>query len=309
LSEKDGLKSTEMIEQASQGKLKALYIMGENPMITDPNLGHTRESLKKLELLVVQDIFMTETAELADVVLPSVCFAEKNGTFISTERKVQLVRKAVSPPGEAKEDLWIISELSNRMGYPMKYSSSEEVFEEFGELWPALAGISYGRIQNNGIHWPCPTKDHPGTEYLYKAGFPRGKVSFTTVKYAPPAELTDKDYPFILTTGRNLFQYHSGSMTRRVAPIEKHAGEPYIEINQKDAEALKLKNGDIIRVSSRRGNIDIKTRITDRVAEGTVFIPMHYREAPANVLTTDALDPYAKTPEFKVCAVKIEKTI
>ncbi len=306
LSDKEGLKSTEMMLSAAEGKLKALYIMGENPILTEPNVGHTREALKKLEFLLVQDIFLTETAALADVVLPATCFAEKTGTFINTERKVQLVRKAVDPPGDAKEDMWIISELSNRMGYAMKYSSSEDVFEELGSLWSALSGITYNRIRNNGIHWPCPTKDHPGTEYLYKAGFPRGRVSFTTVNYAPPAEPTDKDYPFVLTTGRNLFQYHGGSMTRRVAPIEAHAGEPYIEMNAEDAHRLGVKNGEPVKVKSRRGEIEIKVRITDRVSGGILFLPMHYREAAANVITTDALDPFAKTPEFKVCAVKIE---
>jgi len=309
LSGKEGLKSTEMIESAGTGKLKALYIMGENPMLTDPNIEHTRKTLEKLDFLVVQDIFLTETAVLADVVLPATCFAEKTGTFINTERKVQLVRKAVEPPGQAKEDIWIISELSKRTGYNMNYSSSEEIFEELGDLWPALSGISFSRIRTGGIHWPCPTKDHPGTEYLYKAGFPRGRVSFTPVKYLPPAETADKDYPFVLTTGRNLFQYHSGSMTRRVAQIETHAGEPYIEMNQEDARKLGIKDGEKVRVGSRRGQIEIKARITDRVSAGTVFIPMHYREAAANVITSDALDPYAKTPEFKVCAVKIEKSL
>ena len=309
LPDKEGLKSTEMIESAYEGKLKALYIMGENPMLTDPNIEHTRKALGKLDFLVVQDIFLTETAALADVVLPATCFAEKTGTFINTERKVQLVRKAVEPPGDAKEDMWIISELSGRMGHDMKYSSAEEVFEELGNLWPALSGISYNRIRNHGIHWPCPTKDHPGTEYLYKAGFPRGRVSFTPVKYIPAAEPADKDYPFVLTTGRNLFQYHSGSMTRRVAQIEAHAGEPYVEINAEDARKLGVKPDEKIKVSSRRGQIEIKARITDSVSEGTVFIPMHYKEAAANVITSDALDPYAKTPEFKVCAVRIEKTV
>jgi formate dehydrogenase major subunit/formate dehydrogenase alpha subunit len=308
LSEKEGLKSTEMIEHISKGDIKALYIMGENPILSDPNMNHTKESLKRLEFLLVQDIFLTETAELADVVLPAACFAEKNGTFINTERKVQLVRKAVEPPGDAKQDLWIITELSKRFGYPMEYSSEEEVFEEFGSLWPAIAGITYGRLQKGGIQWPCPTKDHPGTEFLYKAGFPRGKVSFTCVDYKSPQEIPDETYPFVLTTGRNLFQYHGGSMTRRVSPIEKHAGTPYIEINADDAEALGIKNGEKVKVSSRRGSIEIEARTTRKIPSGTVFIPMHYKEASANLLTIDALDPYAKTPEYKACAVKIDRT-
>jgi len=307
LSDKEGLKSTEMTLAADKGSLKALYVMGENPVMTDPNIGHTIEVLKKLDFLLVQDIFFTETAALADVVLPAACFAEKTGTFINTERKVQLVRKAVEPPGDAKEDTWIIAELSGRLGYPMKYSSAEEIFEELSSLWPALSGISYSRIRTHGIHWPCPTKDHPGTEYLFKAGFPRGKVSFTTVRYLPPAEAAGLDYPFVLTTGRNLFQYHSGSMTRRIASIEKHAGEPYVEINTEDAKKAGIKDGEKIKVASRRGQIEIKARVTDRISNGILFIPMHYREAAANVLTTDALDPHGKTPEFKVCAVKIGK--
>lgn len=307
LSDRLGYKATEMLPFVDQGLIKGMYIMGENPVITDANTGQVVHSLKSLDFLVVQDIFMTETAELADVVLPATCFAEKTGTFINTERKVQLVRKAVEPPGDAKEDIWIISELSSRMDYPMKYTSAEEIFEELGSLWPALAGITYGRLQDGGILWPCPTKDHPGTDYLYKGGFPRGKVSFTPAYYAPPAESTSPEYPMILTTGRNLLQYHSGTMTRKVAPIEEKAGEPYLEITPEDACKLGIVEGEMVNVASVRGSIRIKARISGRVPEGTVFIPMHYKEAAANVITNDASDPYAKTPEFKVCAVKVYK--
>lgn len=308
LSPVPGLKSTEMIPAAIEGNLKALYIMGENPVITDPNQHHTINALKKLEFLVVQDIFMTETAELADVVLPSSCFAEKDGTFSNTERRVQRCRKAVEPPGDARNDMDIIMEISKRLGYPMDYNSPDEVLSEFGEVWPAVAGITYSRIDKKGIQWPCPTKDHPGTEYLYKGGFPRGKVHFTATDYTPPAEVTDSDYPFVLTTGRNLYQYHSGSMTRRVKPIEQHAGEPYIEINPDDAKNIGITDGDMLKVSSRRGNINIKARITERVQTGVIFIPMHYSEAAANVITSDALDATVKIPEFKACAVNITKS-
>jgi formate dehydrogenase alpha subunit len=307
LSPNAGLKSTEMIPLAAEGKIKGLYIMGENPVMSDPHMEHTVEALKNLDFLVVQDIFLTETAALADVVLPATCFAEKTGTFINTERKVQLVQKAVEPPEESREDSWIISELSGRMGYNMNFSSPADTFEELGSLWPALAGITFDRLREGGIHWPCPTKDHPGTEYLYKAGFPRGKANFTDIQYKPSAELPDKKYPLVLTTGRNLFQYHTGSMTRKVAPIEAHAGEAYVEISRGDARKMNIKNGETLKISSRRGSIEIKARVTGKVPEGTVFIPMHYREAAANVVTNDALDPYAKTPEFKVCAVKIKK--
>ncbi len=307
LSDKEGLKATEMMPAAIKGKLKALCIMGENPVLSDPNMDHTVKAMESLDFLVVQDIFLTETAKLADVVLPATCFAEKSGTFINTERKVQLVRKAVVPPGDVREDKWIISELSKRMGYPMDYESSSEIFRELGELWPALAGITHERLRKRGIQWPCPTKDHPGTEYLYRAGFPRGKISFTPVDYKPPAELADKKYPFVLTTGRNLFQYHTGSMTRRVEPIEVHAGEPYVEINTNDADKIDIADGDMVSILSRRGRIDAKARVSGIVPGGTVFLPIHYREAAANLLTNDALDAHAKTPEFKVCAVRIKK--
>jgi formate dehydrogenase major subunit/formate dehydrogenase alpha subunit len=308
LPQKEGLKSTEMIPAALKGDLKAMYIMGENPVITDANKDHTIKALENLEFLVVQDIFMTETAELADVVLPTACFAEKEGTFTNTERRVQRVRKAVEPPGEARDDMAIIIELAALLGYPMDYNSPEDVFEEFGRLWPAMGGMTYIRLGSNGLQWPCPTRDHPGTQYLYKGGFPRGKVHFTPTPYTPPAEVKDEEYPFVLTTGRNLFQYHAGSMTRRVAAIEAHAGEPYLEINPSDAKRLGIRDNEMVKVLSRRGRIEIKARITSRIPVGIVFVPMHYREAAANILTNDkALDSHAKTPEYKVGAVRIEK--
>jgi formate dehydrogenase alpha subunit len=301
---KRGLYATEMMNAAAAGDLKALYIMGENPVITDPHQHHTIKALKNLEFLVVQDIFMTETAQLANVVLPAACSFEKEGTFSNTERRVQRVRKAVNPPGEARDDLSIIMALSAAMGYPMDYRSPEQVLEEFGKVWPALAGITYDRIKSRGIAWPCPTKDHPGTEFLYKDGFAK-KIPFVPIAYNPPAEVVCGNYPFVLTTGRNLFQYHSGSMSRRVGAIEKHAGEAYIELNPADGGKLGIANGDMVRVLSRRGDVKIKARFTRRISEGTVFIPMHYREAAANVLTNDALDPDVLIPEFKVCAVQI----
>jgi formate dehydrogenase alpha subunit len=306
LSPKPGLTATEMMNSAVEGKLKAMYIMGENPIITDPNMHHTIKALNSLEFLVVQDIFMTETAALADVIFPATCSFEKDGTFTNTERRVQRVRKAVEPPGRARNDLAIISRMSRAMRYPLEYDSPEQVLAEFGRLWPALFGITYDRISTSGLAWPCPSKDHPGTEYLYKDGFPKGKVPFVTVPFNPPAEVTNDEYPFILTTGRNLYQYHSGSMTRRVNAIEQHAGDAYVEMNPADVAKLGIKNGEMIRVRSRRGKVDIKARISRRVSEGMIFIPMHYREAAANVITNDALDPVVKIPELKVCAVKIE---
>ncbi len=306
LSSKPGMAATEMMNAAVDGRLKALYIMGENPVITDANMHHTIKALNSLEFLVVQDIFMTETAQLADVIFPATCSFEKDGTFTNTERRVQRVRKVVDPPGRARNDLAIISRMSRAMRYPLEYESPEKVLEEFGKLWPAMGGISYSRIEPNGLAWPCPTKEHPGTEYLYKDGFPKGKIPFVAVPFNPPAEITSGEYPFILTTGRNLFQYHSGSMSRRVRQIEQHAGEAYVEINPADAKRLGIENGEMIKIASKRGKITIKARVTRRVSEGTVFIPMHYREAAANVITNDALDPVVKIPEFKVCAVSVE---
>ncbi len=308
LSASPGLTATEMINAAFSGELKGMYIMGENPVITDPNMQHTISALKKLEFLVVQDIFLTDTARLADVVLPAACSFEKSGTFTNTERRLQRVRKAVDAPGEAWDDLKIIQEISGRLGYLMNYASPAEVLKEYGTVWPAISGITYERIDSRGIQWPCPSPDHPGTEYLYKDGFPKGKVPFVPVSFVPPAEIADADYPFVLTTGRNLFQYHSGSMTRQVQPIEVHAGIPYVEINPSDAERLDIAQGDTITVSSRRGAVKIQARLTARVSEGVVFIPMHYREAAANVITNDVLDPHVKIPELKVCAVRIGKS-
>lgn len=308
LPEREGLTASEMLFEAEAGKLKAMYIMGENPVLSDPDTGHTVKALKELEFLVVQDIFLTETAALADVVLPATCFAEKDGTFTNTERRVQRIRKAVAPPGEAKDDIWIISEISRRLGYNMNYAHPEEIWNEIGMAWPAVAGITYSRLERGGIQWPCPTIDHPGTPYLFKGGFPRGKGAFTVVKYKPSCEEPDSTYPFILTTGRMLFQYHTGTMTRRVRPIETLYHEPYVEINPEDALKLGIKNGDTVRVTSRRGSIVLKAMVTNRPDKGVLFIPFHFREAAANILTNSrALDPLCKIPELKVTTVNIEK--
>lgn len=306
LSDKVGLTATEMIKEAILGNIKAMYIMGENPALSDPDLKQTIKALKSLDFLIVQDIFLTETAAIADVVLPSACFAEKDGSFTNTERRVQRVRKAVDPPGESKDDANIIIELAKRFGYKMNYTIIEEVFREAGELWPALAGINYGRISKKGIQWPCPTLDHPGTPYLFKGGFPRGKAVFTIVNYRPSEELPDEEYPFYLSTGRQLFQYHTGTMTRKVHAINVISPDAYIEIHPEDASNIGVFDGDMVRVSSRRGHIDIRVHTTDRLLKGSVFIPFHFKEAAANILTNNALDPISKIPELKVCAVKIE---
>jgi formate dehydrogenase major subunit/formate dehydrogenase alpha subunit len=308
LSDREGMTATEMLPAALQGNLKALYVMGENPAVSDPDTAHTVKALKALDLLVVQDIFMTETAELAHVVLPATAFAEKVGTFTNTERRVQRVRRAVNPPGTAMKDSLIIMELSKRMGYEMNYPHTVEIFREMGQAWPALAGMSYARLEDGGLQWPCPTPEHPGTQFLFKGGFPRGNGKFTLVKYKPSAEETDPDYPFILTTGRQLFQYHTGSMTRRVKPIDRVSPESYIEINPEDARILAIEAGSKVKVSSRRGSIVVKAVVTKRPARGVVFVPFHFKEAAANVLTSGAsLDPVAKIPSLKVSAVRLEK--
>lgn len=308
LSSKIGLYATEISQAILKGELKALYVMGENPVLSDPNVKHTQEAYQKIRLLIVQDIFMTETAQIAHVVLPAACFAEKEGTFINTERRVQRVRRAVIPPGEAKEDLWIISELARRMGYPMQYNSPEDVFKELAGLWPALEGITYQRIDKRGIQWPCPTEDHPGTMYLYKGGFPRGKVPFIKVSYEPPEERVNEEYPFVLSTGRLLFHYHFGSMTGRISSIIKYDTGPFVEINPEDGRLLGLKEGDRVKITSRKGSLEVKARISERVKMGEVFLPLHYASAAVNILTdNNLLDKYAKTPEYKICAVRIEK--
>jgi len=308
LSDKEGLTAPEMLKAAEAGTLKALYVMGENPVVSDPDMAHTIKELKALDLLVVQDIFMTETAELAHVVFPGTSFAEKVGTFTNTERRVQRVRRAVSSPGQAMKDSLIIMELSKRMGYEMNYPHTVEIFREIGQAWPALAGMSYARLDDGGLQWPCPTPDHPGTPYLFKGGFPRGKGRFTTVAHRSSHEETDSSYPFLLTTGRTLFQYHTGTMTRRVKPINTVSPEAFVEISSEDAKALSIDTGSMVKVSSRRGAITLKALVNKRPGKGVVFIPFHFKEAAANVLTSGtALDPICKIPPFKVSAVRIEK--
>jgi formate dehydrogenase alpha subunit len=307
LPEKDGLTVTEMMDAAETGDLKALYIVGENPMVSDPNLGHARKCLKNVGFLVVQDIFLTETARMADVVLPSTSFAEKEGTFTNTERKVQRVRKAVEPPGEAREDWKILSDLSGRLGYPMNYPSAQAIMGEIGELTPSYCGINYERLRGEGIHWPCTGTDHPGTPCLHMDQFTCGLGVFHALEWIPPAELPDEDYPLYLTTGRVLYQYHTGTMTMKSEGLNRLAPECFVEISPKDAESYELQPGDLIKVASRRGEITAKTVISEKAVEGTIFIPFHYAAAAANELTHAALDPTAKIPEYKVSAVRIEK--
>ena len=306
IREESGLTVTEMTDAAHKGKLKALYIVGENPLMSDPDIDHVKEAYEKLDLLVVQDIFLTETSMMADVVLPSASFAEKDGTFTNTERRVQLLNKAIDPVGESKPDWQTISEVAQAMGYDMKYSSTEEIMDEIAELTPIYGGINHARLKGVCLHWPCPDDENDGTPILHTKEFSRGLGKFHAVKYRPPAEETDDKYPFVLTTGRVLQQFHTGTMTRKSRGIEELAGTAIIEINPKDAKKLGIKDGQKVKIKSRRGKIEPTAKISD-IREGTVFIPFHYAEAAANRLTNDAIDPVAKIPEFKVCAVKLEK--
>jgi len=307
LPDKPGLKVTEMIPKAHDKTLKALYIVGENPLVSDPDLNHAEKSIKNLDFLVVQDIFMTETAQLADVVLPSACFAEKEGTFSNTERRVQRVRKAVDPPGDSKDDWKIICEISSRMGYQMSYESSRAIMEEISRVTPSYAGISYDRLEEEGIHWPCPTPDHPGTPVLHTQAFPIGKGVFHAIEYIPPAEQTDEDYPLYLTTGRIIYQYHTGTMTMKSEGLNERAPENFVEISPADARKYGFDNGTMAKIASRRGDITAKIRISPAAVRGTVFIPFHFAQSAANKLTNAALDPVSKIPEYKVCAVKLSK--
>lgn len=307
LPKKPGMTVTDMIPAILEGKLKALYIVGENPMVSDPDSHHVEEALKKLDLLVVQDIFLTPTARLAHVVLPGTSFAEKSGTFSNTERRVLLVREAIPPKGESRPDWEIIQDLSTRLGYPMNYSSPEDVFEEIRQLTPSYAGITYERLAAQGLQWPCPTEDHPGTQFLHKDRFTKGKGTFAAIDFKPPAETVDKDFPLWLTTGRVFMHYHTGTMTRVSPTLHHELEEGYVEMNPTDARHMHIKDGERVQVSSRRGSIQLKAKVKDTINRGVVFIPFHFVESAANVLTNPAFDPTAKIPEFKACAVKVEK--
>jgi formate dehydrogenase alpha subunit len=294
------------------GELKAMYIMGENPMISDPDLHHVEKGLKNLEFLVVQDIFMTETAELADVVLPASCYAEKSGTQTSTERRVQMWRPAQDPPGDAKVDWKIICEVAAAMGYAKQFpfQSAEEIFNEIAKLTPSYHGMNYKRLNKpEALHWPCPTEDHPGTPILHtqKCAHPDGMGVMHALEWKPPAEVPDNEYPFILTTGRCIWQWHTGTMTRRSDDLEAEEPTGWIEINPEDAKALGISDKEMVRAVTRRGQVNVPARVTKNIKKGEMFMPFHFKECAANILTNNALDPACKIPEFKACAVKVEK--
>lgn len=307
LSQQLGLTIPYMLEGLEDESVKALYIMGENPVVSDPDVTHVKKALAKAEFLVVQDIFMTATAEMADVVLPGVSFAEKDGTFSNTERRVTRVRQAVEPRGEARQDWRIIQDLSTRFGYPMNYASPEEIFDELTGLTPSYGGMNYQRLEGDGLQWPCPTPDHPGTRFLHKGNIARGKGLFHGIAFKPPAEVVDEEYPLWFSTGRVFAHYHTGTMTRNSPTLDAEIEEGFIEVSRDDARELDIKDGETVNVSSRRGSVATKAMVTGRIDKGSVFMPFHFIESCANILTNSAHDPICKIPELKVCAVNVAK--
>ncbi len=306
LSGEIGLKIPEMFDAAHRGELKAMYILGENPVLSDPNTNHIRAGLEKLEFLVVQELFLTETAQYADVVLPGGRFAERDGTFTNTERRVQRVRKAVEPLA-GLADWETVAEIMTRMGMPARYRDASEIFDEMAALTPSYAGISYPRIERDGLHWPCPTPDHPGTPILHVGKFSRGKGRFQAIDHVPPGELPDEAYPFLLSTGRVREHYN---VTTAYSPgIMALWGEEHAWINPEDAHALGLEADSRVRVTSRRGEIETAIEITDRVPPGMVWMSFHHAGSPSNALTSHLVDPVSGTGEYKVCAIKVEKLI
>jgi len=299
---------TEIMPAAHEGRIKAMYLMGENPSLSDPDSSHVREALRKLELFVVQDIFLSETARLAGVVLPAASFAEKDGTFTNTERRVQRVRKAIEPPGESRPDWWIAAQLARRMGASgFDFASAAQIMEEIARVTPSYAGISYRRLEQGTLQWPCPTDEHPGTAILHTELFSRGRGHFVPLTYRPPAEQPDAEYPLVLTTDRSLFHYHTGTMTRKVKGLNVFRSEELVAINPSDAASLGIGDGEMVRVVSRRGQVTARAGITDSAPPGTIAMTFHFSETPTNEITNPALDPVSKIPELKVAAVRVEK--
>jgi len=307
LPDKVGMTVTDMVNAMHDKRIRALYVMGEDPLMSDPDLHHAQEALEQLDFLVVQDIFPTATSKIADVILPAPSFAEKDGTFTNTERRVQRVRAAVPPPGEARQEWAVFADLATRMGYPMHYDSAAQIMEEIASVAPSYGGIRYTRLEKGGLQWPCPNTEHPGTPVLHVGKFSRGLGRFMPVEHLPAAELPDAEYPLLLTTGRVLFHYHGGEMSRRSAGLHAHYPEALVEISPEDAQQWGVVDGEPVRVTSRRGEIVAKAWVTERTQPGIVFMAFHFAEAAANWLTHAALDPIAKIPEYKVCAVRVAK--
>ncbi len=311
LSDRPGMTITDMIPAMLEGKLKGLYVIGENPKLSDPDWNHLNHALKELDFLVVQELFLSETAQVADVVFSASSIAEKEGTVTNTERRCMRIHKAIDPLENTLPDWEIIARLSTQMGYEMAYGSPEEIFNEMTALTPkSYGGMTYDRLGLDGLQWPCPDREHPGTPYLHKDQFARGRGQFFAVAYQDPAEMPDAEYPYFLTTGRMFAHFHTGTMTRISSHLDVEQKTGYVDIHPQDAEGLEVKDGDILTLSSRRGRIEAPARVTRSVEPGTVFLPIHFGETPTNVLTdAEAFDPLAKIPEFKVSAVRIEKYV
>lgn len=307
LDREPGLTVVEIMSEVLEGRIKAMYMMGENPFLSDPNINKVKKCLAAMDFLVVQDIFATETAAYADVMLPGSSFPEKTGTFTNTDSRVQLARKAIEPPGQVRVDWHIIADLANRMGYPMPYESEEDIWREIVSLTPVFGGITYERLEQEGLPWPCPEPDHPGVPIRFTEDFPRGKGKFSPAEYAPAQELPDETYPLVLNTGRVLQHWHTGTMTRRTKALDAIAPEALLEMTPEDMDELGIEPDEYVRVQSRRGELTVKVLRSHKPSRGSVFLPFHFKEAAANLLTIDALDPYGKIPEFKFCAVRVEK--
>ncbi len=310
LSGELGLTHTEIFDKIYEGEITALYLVGENPLLTEANANHVREALEALDFCVVHDLFISETARYADVIFPAASFAEKEGTFTNTERRVQRVRRALPPRGDSRPDWQITCQIAQRMGEPgFDYAEPSEIMAEIASLTPSYGGISYPRIEDSGLQWPCPDENHPGTRFLHEGRFarPNGKAQFVPLTYKKSAELADDEYPLILTTDRSLYHYHSATMTRRVGGLEQLDANEWLKINPADAKRFDIEDGEEVEVHSRRGAIRVRARVTDICPPGLCSMTFHFRESPTNEITNPALDPVAKIPETKVAAVRVGK--
>ncbi len=312
LNPNPGTKATECFPAMIEGKIKGLFIFGEDPMRTDPDTHHVLHALQSLDFLVVDELFMTETAKLADVILPGRSYAEKEGTFSNTERRVQRVRKAITVPGNMRLDTEIFIDIMNRMGYPQPHLTAAEIMDEIASLTPSFGGISHARLDSEevggrGLQWPCTSKEHPGTPIMHVGKFSRGEGTYYLAEYKASQELPDEEYPLLMMTGRNLYHYNAMAMTDKTPGLMEISGHSYIEINTRDAEALGIKDGERVRVTSRRGTISSEACVSDKTNPGECWMPFHFLDGNANWLTNDALDSIARAPEYKVCAIRIEK--
>ncbi|NTW07062.1 MAG: molybdopterin-dependent oxidoreductase, partial [Syntrophaceae bacterium] len=309
LPDKPGMMMPTMMENLTTGKVKALYVFGENLANTEPDIHHVEHCLESAQFLVCQDIFPTETTRFAHVILPAAAWSENDGTFSSSERRVNRVRTASIPPGDAKPNWWIFREIAKRMGHNWESNSAQEIWDnELSVLAPSMAGIKYSRLENDGLQWPCPTEDHPGTPTLHKDGkFTCGLGVLKAIDYIPPAEVPDEEYPLVLSTGRRLYHYHTRTQTGRCEGVNDILGEETADISAADAEAKGIVDGEKISVKSRRGEVFVKARITKEVPPGLVWMAFHFRETCANWLTNPVYDPITQTAEYKACAVRIDK--